>query len=216
MGLFGKKPEKSELTEKSSEDVILEHVNKIAKDNDAYRLLRLFIRIIEETPNDIDIVSSFYGLSRCNRAITGGFYQFLSSVDYPFYPGDILLFSHKKEYKNGDVLQYCDVSSEGKISLHYLIFGYKNEEGLVVRSVDKRDEKKYTIRLWQVLGKMVFKYEFGSNDWWKFLTSDGIEKDKIMDDLERSIKYITDSKEFIDRDSVLSELNRRKEILKKS
>lgn len=214
MGLFGKKPEKSELTEKSSEDVVLEHVNNIAKDNDAYRLLRLLIKIMDENPN-ANLLCSFHGLSRFKKDLTGGFYQILSTVDYPFYPGDILIFSHDKEYKKGDVLQYCDLTDERKLAFHYLIFDYKKEEGIVVRTVLKDDEKKYTVQPWQILGRMIFKYDFGSKDWKRFLESEGIDNDRIIDELETSIKYIA-GKEFIDRDSVLSELNRRKEILKKS
>ncbi len=214
MGLFGKKPEKSELTEKSSEEVILEHINKIAKDKDAYRLLRLLIKIMDENPN-VNLLCSFHGLSRYKKDLTGGFYQILSTVDYPFYPGDILIFSHDKEYKKGDMLQYCDLMTKGKLAFHYLIFDYKKEEGIVVRTVLKDDETKYTVQPWQILGRMIFKYDFGSKDWKKFLESEGIDNDRILDELETSIKYIA-GKEFIDRDSVLSELNRRKEILKKS
>lgn len=215
MDWFKKKPEKSELSVRDSEDIIFEHINKIAKDNDVYRLLRLFIRIMDESPNrNLNLICSFYGISQFKKFIAGGFYQILSMVDYPFYPGDILLFSHDKEYKKGDTLYYFDLTNEGKLAFHYLIFDYKKEEGVVVRTFLKDDEKKYTVQPWQILGRMIFKYDFGSNDWKKFLESEGIDNDRIIDELETSIKYITDSKEFIDRDSVLLELNRRKVTLR--
>lgn len=216
MAWFENKKEKSELIDKNSEDLILEQIKKIAKDDDAFRLLRLLIRIMDENSN-ISLICSFYGLSRFETFIAGGFYKILPIVDYPFYSGDILIFSHDKEYKKGDTLLYYDLTKNGneeELVFHYLFFEYKKEDGIVVRSVFKNDEIKYTIQSWQVLGRLVYKYEFGSIDWLKFIESEGIDKDKIFDDIEKSITWITDSKDFIEKELVLSELNNRKKILK--
>ncbi|KPQ40993.1 MAG: hypothetical protein MPEBLZ_04467 [Candidatus Methanoperedens nitroreducens] len=134
-------------------------------------------------------------------------------MDRPFYPGDILVFSHDKEYKKGDTLQYCDLRNEGKLEFHYLIFDFIKEDGVVVRTVLKDDDKKYTIQPWQILGRLVFKYDPGSAEWKKFIESEGIDKDKIIDDIERDIKSITDTQEFPEKEEVLSELKRRKGII---
>lgn len=211
MDLFGKNVEKTESIEKNSEEIILEHIHKIAED-DIFKLLNLFIKIMDKYPN-LNLLSSFRGLSGFRRNFTGGFYQIKSITNYPFYSGDVLIFSHEGSYKKGDTLQYCDFTEDGEISLYYLMFDYHKEDGIVVRTFSKEDEKKYTIQPWQILGRLVYKYDFASSEWEKFLKSEGVDKDRIIDDIERDIELITANENFIEKDTVLSELNKRKESL---
>ena len=151
--------------------------------------------------------------------MTNGFYQFIPDIEIPFYPGDILVFSHEENYIKGDVLQHFSFEDDGKVSFHYLSFEFMKDNGeLAVKTIlsfPEEDDKIYTVTRFSVLGRLVYKFEFGSQEWERMLKTGRTELAKILNEITESITLIESKPEIENKykELYLAELNRRKIII---
>ena len=210
--IFGKK--------KSPEDIIKEQIEVISKDEDKLRLINLYLDINKTSPNiGYTVLTSFHHLSSvAHKTLTNGFYQFIPEVKIPFYPGDILLFSHEENYVKGDILQYSSID-DGKVSFMYLSFEYLKDNGELavktIRTFPEEDDKIYAVTRFSILGRLVYKFEFGSQEWVRFLKTGRVELTKILNEITESMELIESKPEIENKynELYLAELNRRKSIV---
>lgn len=217
MGFFGNKQEEPENEEPLTEDEIAEELSLIYKQKGKFSYAAALDKVNVSSPDSsINFGIALHNAKSFKKEYLAGIYQIITALNYPLFPGDIVMWSNSTDPKKGDLVQIVQITEEESATFHLAYFQFKNPDGdIVIKSVLPDDKKKYTISNWSVLGKLVHTFNVGSEAWKEICKKEDMDAELFKHQCEEDLKFAEESENIVKKSEVIAELKRRIKILEK-